>query len=560
VSFTERVVEGRRIRISETAGKPLLLLIRMASHDMGLWDNLWPALASDFTVASFSLTVPALENEDPRGALRELAEECIAVARSLGYERFHYFGWHGGAQVGLRLAIDFPERLLSCTLMGPIYEAEQRGPTEHLLQLIEATLARNDIEFYTYFWLLSGLSPEYAEKHFDKIAAMVRHRVKIDKDRFSAQSIFRWASLQRKWVVDESELARILTPMLILVPDFALWPPLHQVRRLVAKIPSARRAIVPGAGDLVIYEDPDKVMVAAGPFLRSAAAGRAPASVHRHDNLTHVVAGGLRTSLVESARDEDAIVFLHGWLMSPQIWAAPMAALEGRARRLAPWQPAHGDSGALPLDASIADWAGWLEDILDRSGVRRAVLVGHSMGGMLALAFRERYPERVRALALVATDARDWNLKDRREFLQLADAVAVGWNEDLARQCADVLLGEPFLERYAAWLGRWGNEVAHYDLPGMSSLGRAIAGRPNYLLGLASARIPTLIVHGRDDEAIELEKAHDYGDAIPDAAFVEIADCAHCPPLEQPEAFVAVLLPFLEQHGLIASRETAAVG
>jgi len=560
VSFTERIVDGRRIRISETAGKPLLLLIRMASHDMGLWDNLWPALENDFTVASFSLTVPKADNGDARAALRALAEECVAVARSLGHERFHFFGWHGGAQVGLRLSIDFSDRLLSCVLMGPIYEAEQRGPTEFLLRLIEATLARDDIEFYTYFWLLSGLTPEFAEKQFDKVAAMVRHRVNIDKERFSAQSIMQWASLQRRWAVDETELARIRTPMLIPVPAFALWPPLHQVRRLVAKIPSARLALIPNAGDLVIYEDPDKVIVAAGAFLRAAAAGRAPALVHRRDNVTDVVANGVRTSLVESAREQDAVVFLHGWLMSPQIWAAAMAALEGRARRLAPWQPAHGDSSAPPLDFSISDWADWLAGVLDRSGVRRAVLVGHSMGGMLALAFRERYPERVRGLALVSTDARDWNLKDRRAFLQLADAVGVGWSEDLARQCADVLLGESFLERYAGWLGRWSNDVARYDLPGMSALGRAIANRPNALPGLERANVPILVVHGRDDEAIELEKAHAYADAVAGAEFVEIADCGHCPPLEQPEAFSGALLPFLERHGLIATREVAAVG
>lgn len=557
MTFSEQMVDGRRIRMSESAGKPLLLLIRMASHDMGLWDNLWPEVAKDFTVASFSLTVPGVDSGEPRALLHQLAEECIAVARSLGYERFHFFGWHGGAQIGLRLALDFPQHLLSCVLMGPIYEAEERGPTEHLLRLIESTLAKEDIEFYTYFWLLSGVTPEFAEKQFEKISAMVRHRVNIDKERFSAQSIFNWASVQRRWVVDDQELERIRTPLLILVPAYALWPPLHQVRRLVSRIASARLAVVEGAGDLVIYEDPDKVMVAAGPFLRAAARGTPPALVHRNGDVTDVVANGVRTSIVEPAGAEDAIVFLHGWLMSPQIWAASIAALEGRARCLAVWQPAHGNSIGPPLDFSMADWAEWLAHTLDRSGVRRAVLVGHSMGGMLAAAFRDRYPERVLGLALVSTDPRDWDVKDRRDFLQLADAVAVGWNFDLARQCADLLVGESFRERYAAWLGQWSNEVARYDLPGMSSLGRAIATRPNFVPGLASAEVPTLVVHGDDDDAIEVEDARTYVAQIDGARYVEIADCGHCPQLEQSAAFVDALVPFLEDSGLIGAREAA---
>lgn len=515
MTFTERIVEGRRIRISEGDAKPLLMLVRMAAHDLGLWDNIWPELTNDFTVTSFDLSVPDYKGKDPRAVLHDMAQECIDVAGSLGHERFHYLGWHGGAQVGLRMAIDFPERLISSTLMGPIYEPDERGPTEHLLQIISATLAPRDLEFYTYFWFLSGITPEFAQDHYEKIKAMVERRLELDAGgRLDADNIIAWARMQRQCVVNDEELGRITTPMLLLSPAFALWPPLHTVRRMAAKIKTAQLAI-PRCADLGIWENPDAVMAVAGPFLRAAKRGTPPAAVLRDGDDVTIFDRGSQTGVVEPAPSGEAIVFLHGWLMSPHMWAAPMEALRGRVRCLAPWQPAHGQSTAPPLDFTIDDWADWLAETLDRNGVRRAVLVGHSMGGMLAMAFRKKYPDRVSALGLVATRASEWPLDDRRDFILLADAVGVGWSPELAQQCANLLLGEEFLESQAGWLGAWHYDVARYDLPGMSNLARAIAYHAGYSDDLAVALLPSLVVHGTEDEAIEVEIGRAMAASIP---------------------------------------------
>jgi pimeloyl-ACP methyl ester carboxylesterase len=558
MKFTERNVEGRRVRISEGKDKPLLILVRMAAHDLGLWDNIWPELSNDFTVASFDLSVPDYKSKEPRAILHDMAQECVDVASALGHERFHYFGWHGGAQVGIRMAIDFPERLLSSTLMGAIYEPDERGPTEHLLRIIEATLAPRDLEFYTYFWFLSGITPEFAQDQYDKIKAMVDRRVELDSTgRLDADNIVAWARMQRQSVVNDEELARIITPMLLLSPAYALWPPLHTVRRMVAKIKTAQLGI-PRCADLGIWEDPDAIMAVAGRFLRSAKRGTPPASILRNGDEVTIFDRGLRTGVVEPARRDEAIVFLHGWLMSPQIFDAPMEALRGRMRILAPWQPAHGGSTAPPIDWTIEDWADWLAATMDRNGVRRAVLVGHSMGGMLAMAFRKKYPDRVSALALVSTRAGEWPIDDRRDFIQLADAVGAAWSPELARQCADLLLGEEFLESRAGWLGAWHYDVARYDLPGMSNLARAFSSHPGYGNDLAASRLPALVVHGADDEAIEVEIARAMAASIPGAEYAEIADCGHCPPLEHPTAFTNALVRFLERHALIEGRE--AVG
>jgi len=552
IVFEERLVGERRVRISPDRGKPLMLLVRLFPYNMGIWDNVWSELAEQYTVATFNLPVPKFDEDDePRDVLHALAEDCVKMAEALGHSRFHIFGWHGGAQVGLRAAIDFPDRILSCVLQGAILEPLEPRPTDFWLSVVESVVATSDLEFLTYYVLLSGVTPEYAELHWDTIARMVATRLEVDRGRLDAERAFKWGRLQRRYRLTDGELDRVTAPVLLVAPVGAVWPPFYLVRRLYQRMPTAELAVIPRGGDLVIHEDPEAFFAATWRFLQAAARDeQAP----RSDAVHYLCEAGALRAAVDEPVEGEAIVFLHGWLMSPEIWAPALAALGDQVRCVAPWQPAHGPTGAPPDGFTMTDWADWLAATLDRIGVRRAVLVGHSMGGMLALALQSRYPERVRGLVLVGTQATDWDAEIRRDFNALADAVATSWSPDLAQQCAELLLGKTFLRRDGAWSDRWRGEVGGYALAGNSALARAISDRPNFEAGIAKAGLPVLVVHGGDDVAIGIETGRALAGAIEGAEFVEIAGSGHCPPLEAPERFVDVLVRFLRAHDLLGSR------
>lgn len=97
------------------------------------------------------------------------------------------------------------------------------------------------------------------------------------------------------------------------------------------------------------------------------------------------------------------IVFVHGALHDHSVWTllARWFAHHGHAV-LAPDLPGHGHSAGRPL-ASVEDHADWLLALLDAAGVRRAALVGHSMGSLIALAAAAQAPDRVSVLGLLAT-------------------------------------------------------------------------------------------------------------------------------------------------------------
>jgi pimeloyl-ACP methyl ester carboxylesterase len=551
----ERNVNGSRVWISERPGAPLMVLTRMAPGGMGLWNRIWPRLAEHFTVANFDLPVPPFnKGDDPRDVYRALGQSVIETAEALGHPRFHLFGWTGGAHVGLRMLVEQPERLLSCVLLGAIYEPEEQRPLAYQLEMLRRMLGRDnsdaDLDFYTRFWILSSVSPEWAEKHWDEIDQLVARRLAADRGRLDPATVFDWLTSMRRQSVTEAELAQVRTPTLLLAPALSGWPPLHWVRRLHAAMPSAELAVIPRGQDFALIEDPDAVMAAAGPFLRAAASAKSRSIDLAEADRRTVLSEGTRIDVVEPSADK-AVVFLHGWLMTPEIWAPAMAALSDRVRVLAPWAPAHGGSSALSLEASLDEWALSLAAMLERLGVKKAILVGHSMGGMQALALAELRPDMVAGLVLVGSQIESWPEDRRLEMGRAADALAVAWSEDLASELAKTLVGDAFLADNPAWIGSWFHTVSGWDLPGHSSLARAVANRPDRSNAWRAFTGPRMIVHGGADRAISVAVAQ--AAATSESCDLRVLeDVGHCPPLEAPDAFTALLTSYLAEHGVIA--------
>ncbi|WP_305986102.1 alpha/beta fold hydrolase [Roseibium sp. MMSF_3544] len=89
------------------------------------------------------------------------------------------------------------------------------------------------------------------------------------------------------------------------------------------------------------------------------------------------------------------LLLIHGVGLRAEAWNAQIAALSGRFEILAPDLPGHGESTALPANASLQDFGDAVAHLLDRP----TVIAGHSMGAMIALDVASRYPDRVQGVA-----------------------------------------------------------------------------------------------------------------------------------------------------------------
>jgi len=548
---THRQVGPYDVEISETPGKPLLLLVRMAARGMGIWDGVWDRLAELFTVAQFDLPAPAMDKMDaPRDIFRNYARMCVEVAGQLGHEQFHLLGWTGGTHVAMHAMIAYPQHILSCVLLGPVGALPDNRSVEHGLS-VQRLLLDKSLEDYTYSWLLSGVSWDYTLEHYDRIEQIVRDRLVADQGRLDKERVFKWMRALRYPSYTEGELDGITTPTLIAVQGFDRWPSLAMARRLNGLIPSSELAVIHGAGAMVLVEAPEKFMTVAGRFLRAAAAGRHVPQRVTGTTGQQVLNAGRRTGVVEKQADT-AVVFLHGWLMSPAMWDAAIARLNGKVRCVALWQPGHGPSSAPPADFSMDQWADWVHDNLQALGIRRAVLVGHSMGGLLAQVTARRFPEMVCGVVLAGAQDTLWSRARNEDFVARADAIAEAWGPELARVFGERLYGTALLDREPGLLGIWEAAVRRYDLAGLPPLAKAIAQRADLSTLPAPAGLPTLVVHGTADTAIALADGRAMAKRIPGARFVTVPGAGHCVPLEDPERFAGLLVGFLRRHKLPA--------
>ena len=102
-------------------------------------------------------------------------------------------------------------------------------------------------------------------------------------------------------------------------------------------------------------------------------------------------------------KHETAVLLVHGFPLDRRLWAAQADALANMTRVITPDLRGHGRSQALAGPYTMEQHADDLAALLDHLKIRRAVVVGLSMGGYVAFAFWRRHPERVQSLILADT-------------------------------------------------------------------------------------------------------------------------------------------------------------
>lgn len=255
-------VDGTDVCISRQPGKPLVLLVRMASREMGVWEPVWDFLCGYFTVAQFDLGMPSEEAlDDPRRVFSKLSDDCVRIAAGLGFPSFHIIGWTGGAHVALRCAVDHAERLRSCTLLSPFFPLPDMRPLEKGFDFMQTLMEEGGRELYSYYWFMSGFSPEFLYSNFDKVHAMVDARMTGDRFiRTDTRRALQWIRALRGFWVEIPELEKLTLPVLVVGPglDSGFVGPTSQMSVLLhGKMPGSRLALAKNRGSLFLLEAPD---------------------------------------------------------------------------------------------------------------------------------------------------------------------------------------------------------------------------------------------------------------------------------------------------------------
>ena len=225
--------------------------------------------------------------------------------------------------------------------------------------------------------------------------------------------------------------------------------------------------------------------------------------------------------------DAPSIVFVHGTRLTGAMWAAQQAELSGEFRTIAIDLPAHGARAGEPFALEGAANA-LAETIRDHATGGRAVVVGLSLGGYVAMALAARQPTLVRGLVLSGATAEPVGARSL-PFLALAtlmDRIEVG--------LLDRINAAFFRSRYPARIAEPIIAGGFWPKGGAQAL-RAIAGE-HFLPRLATYPGPTLILNGELDVIFRLS-APTFASAAVDARRVLLAGATHLASLDRPLAF-----------------------
>ncbi|MEO7761824.1 MAG: alpha/beta fold hydrolase [Casimicrobiaceae bacterium] len=252
---------------------------------------------------------------------------------------------------------------------------------------------------------------------------------------------------------------------------------------------------------------------------------------------------------LERKGSEPAVVFVHGFCQSSAYWKPTLEMVAERgAHGIAVDLPGFGASAREPGPYTMEGLADALARDLDVWGVAQPiVLVGGSMGGVVAQHFTLRHPERVERLLLVATGGFTPNMQ---VALEKTNAMSVAaWDEAAVTPIVDGFFNQhPTAEAVAEY-----RKIAlSAAQPAAMEAARSNA-RNRSFDALGSIRVPTLIIQGRHDRARTPEHGAEMRDRIAGRMLAVIEDAGHTPQLEQPERFHEVALPFLLQGRAVAA-------
>jgi pimeloyl-ACP methyl ester carboxylesterase len=263
-------------------------------------------------------------------------------------------------------------------------------------------------------------------------------------------------------------------------------------------------------------------------------------------------------SVYRVAGSGPTVVLIHGMVNSSRHWEEVALRLAGSHRVVAPDLIGHGDSATPRGDYSLGAHAAAIRDLLAAIGVERATIVGHSLGGGVAMQFFYQFPQRTERLALVSSGGLGQEVSPLLRGAALPGA-AIG-----LRLAANPRLVRA-IDRGGGRLRRRGNSTGVY----LEAIARALRplGEPGsrraflqtlrsvidvhgqhvsardrlYLLG----EMPTLIVWGERDRTIPAAHGREAEEAIPHCRYETLPRAAHFPHLEDPDGLAGVLGDFL---------------
>lgn len=258
--------------------------------------------------------------------------------------------------------------------------------------------------------------------------------------------------------------------------------------------------------------------------------------------MNTVIVNGIQLAYAHHGEGEP-VVLIHGFPLDHSIWEETIGFLQHNCQLIIPDVRGFGHSSTLASPYSMEDMASDLAGLLDHQGLEKATLIGHSMGGYIALAFARLYPKRVAGLVLVSSQAQGDTPEQKKGRYETADRVAeegvkIVLDAMLAKLSADKTIQESI-----------GEVIARQEPSGVAGALKAMAERSDSSSVLSDALFPILILHGDNDQLIPIQRAEQMKELSDMADLIVLEGVGHMPMMEVPGDLAKEIATFILPGG-----------
>jgi pimeloyl-ACP methyl ester carboxylesterase len=237
------------------------------------------------------------------------------------------------------------------------------------------------------------------------------------------------------------------------------------------------------------------------------------------------------------------VVWMHAFPFDRRVWRAQVTATRAAgARSIAVDLRGFGEARAMTPPRSIADHADDVVETMRSRGVDRAVIVGLSMGGYVALAIAARHPTTLAGVLLADTKSTGDGDEAKAGRAANIDRARTKGVEAVFEAMLPKVVGARTSDSTIAWLRSIAREQ---PVESVVAALEAMRDRPDRTNELATIAVPTRVVVGADDKVTPTSDAKAMADRIPVARLVEIAGAGHFTNLDDPATFDATLTDLL---------------
>lgn len=257
------------------------------------------------------------------------------------------------------------------------------------------------------------------------------------------------------------------------------------------------------------------------------------------------MAGSTPMHIADSQRGDKCVVLLHGYLESMLVWDEFVALLKESVRVVTIDLPGHGVSMVTSEVHTMEYLAECVALAMEALGIERYSVVGHSMGGYVALAMVEKYASRLESIVLLSstTSADSQEKCDRRREIELIKA---GKKNMLARLVPHAGFAPENVQRLKDYIEDIGELILMTEDEGVIAILGGMIERKSRGELLRQSGVPHMFIFGRHDYYIPVETAEEMIAADPTARVVWLEHSGHMGFYEEPELCAQAILEMVK--------------